>query len=269
MTSSRHFNPRTPHGVRRLEGWQESCEKTISIHAPLTGCDPTTMTISKLSTIFQSTHPSRGATTGFRIGTTTRTYFNPRTPHGVRQIFSMFTSIYNNFNPRTPHGVRPGLEKATSSWSLFQSTHPSRGATIFTGKFMDSGQFQSTHPSRGATTGRSLALQTFPFQSTHPSRGATIPRNINYAFIPISIHAPLTGCDLIEISPLYGGLYFNPRTPHGVRQSLSTVDNPNFLFQSTHPSRGATTDDGDFSTPFFISIHAPLTGCDMATDPPI
>ena len=57
---------------------------------------------------------------------------------------------------------------------------------------------------------------------------------------PISIHAPLAGCD-----PAHGcgsgfGRNFNPRTPCGVRPFMAVP----------------------FSVRQFISIHAPLAGCD-------
>ena len=58
-----HFNPRTPCGVRLA----------YSIR-------------STENTIFQSTHPLRGATTSpILSGVLTGTHFNPRTPCGVRQ----------------------------------------------------------------------------------------------------------------------------------------------------------------------------------------
>ena len=63
--------------------------------------------IEPSQTVFQSTHPSRGATISAR-------------PICMRML---------NFNPRTPHGVR----QLNLDWILetvkFQPTHPSRGAT--------------------------------------------------------------------------------------------------------------------------------------------
>ena len=58
---------------------------------------------------------------------------------------------------------------------------------------------------------------------------------------PISIHAPLAGCDLRSAHQDSGTSYFNPRTPYGVRRRLP------------QPSVSIV----------FISIHAPLTGCDL------
>ena len=104
---------------------------------------------------------------------------------------------------------------------------------------------------------------TSKFQSTHPLRGATRDAVLSNAGEYISIHAPLAGCDwwtmkkvdLISISihaPLAGcdfspviiskvWVYFNPRTPCGVRLTRSS-------------GKPSTTR---------ISIHAPLAGCDV------
>ena len=103
-----------------------------------------------------------------------------------------------------------------------------------------------------------------PFQSTHPLRGATLPRllrrgRIEY-FNPrtpcgvrlhqpywrihcalISIHAPLAGCDSFSVTSRIWG----------------------FVFQSTHPLRGATHAASRFTSFCLISIHAPLAGCDL------
>ena len=56
----------------------------------------------------------------------------------------------------------------------------------------------------------------------------------------ISIHAPLTGCDLLEGSYCLIFLYFNPRTPYGMRLSWDGESPREYIFQSTHPLRDAT-----------------------------
>ena len=56
----------------------------------------------------------------------------------------------------------------------------------------------------------------------------------------ISIHAPLTGCDSTLKLWRQGLLDFNPRTPHGVRLAMIFGRETAIIFQSTHPSRGAT-----------------------------
>ena len=123
-----------------------------------------------------------------------------------------------------------------------------------------------------------------PFQSAHPLRGATSGQLIKIAALHISIHAPLTGCDSppgkqkrrnphfnprtprgvrhVRLYNIPHITHFNPRTPRGVRPPSACQCWRSRSFQSTHPSRGATV-NGLFSGRIkFISIHAPLAGCD-------
>ena len=102
------------------------------------------------------------------------------------------------------------------------------------------------------------------FQSTHPLRDAT-KNTFNFnGNVEISIHAPLTGCDLILKEPIRLTLhYFNPRTPYGMRLTSSAYLLRAVVFQSTHPLRDATGCETNVSSSNCISIHAPLTGCDI------
>ena len=124
----------------------------------------------------------------------------------------------------------------------FQSTLPLRGATrVLFSDCRDHIQFQSTLPLRGATPaqcpGDSIQHDFNPrspygerrkrdrperklceFQSTLPLRGATCGTLVvDTADWAISIHAPLTGSDLLF--PVARGLFgnFNPRSPYGER----------------------------------------------------
>ena len=104
-------------------------------------------------------------------------------------------------------------------------------------------------------------------------------------FVPISIHAPLAGCDVRSSVFSTSSSNFNPRTPCGVRPFIPNLIALIFVFQSTHPLRGATgrgaitasaLDHFNPRTPcgvrlagqrsmgrkLRISIHAPLAGCD-------
>ena len=110
------------------------------------------------------------------------------------------------------------------------------------------------------------------------------PFVVNVLSSLISIHAPLTGCDNIVHVVFFWLIYFNPRTPYGMRPHQRLGNRWQLLFQSTHPLRDATamyatvvmmqifqsthplrdaTKQDIYWTAFkSISIHAPLTGCD-------
>ena len=61
-TSQYDFNPRTHRGVRPKRGAQQHERQTISIHAPIVGCDQSKKFPYNQHILFQSTHPSWGAT---------------------------------------------------------------------------------------------------------------------------------------------------------------------------------------------------------------
>ena len=235
---------------------------TISIHAPLAGCDLVDKEL--FDRICISIHaPLAGCDLNLNIAVSHRLHFNPRTPCGVRRIFTRQTTIFRQF----------------------QSTHPLRGATSKPKRQTQSLQFQSTHPLRGATRlsmtpwsrlrnfnprtpcgvrpelrevnrryydfnprtpcgVRPLPFNSITaimrFQSTHPLRGATKAKRLQVRFLQISIHAPLAGCDSAIAGVVAGIADFNPRTPCGVRPPSDFKYRKLFTFQSTHPLRGAT-----------------------------
>ena len=133
---------------------QAECVFTISIHAPLAGCDGWTRCRSAvLFTLFQSTHPLRGAT--LCGGLCRRQLLKFQSTHPLRGATrghdkSLKAAI--DFNPRTPCGVRLLCPVRDFAQNKFQSTHPLRGATYIaqTGGYPTM-EFQSTHPLRGAT----------------------------------------------------------------------------------------------------------------------
>ena len=242
--------------------WPARHSRRISIHAPRAGCDkrafmsvcaigyfnprtpcgvrPSSSIPIFVNTIFQSTHPVRGATyfVRFSIVGGNISIHAPRA--GCDGATLVIVVLMPNFNPRTPCGVR--LEQSVVKTVLlqFQSTHPVRGATGSKGDYTPSDLFQSTHPVRGATISCPLRCRSSRFQSTHPVRGATsrFPRQPSHR--RISIHAPRAGCDLPEDFAALLLLDFNPRTPCGVRRSSQGSQHQDGKFQSTHPVRGAT-----------------------------
>ena len=132
-----HFNPRSPHGERPTSVPLFDFAIAISIHAPRTGSDDKASINSRLSDLisihaprtgsdggddralriarrFQSTLPARGATGQLYSFVPRFEHFNPRSPHGERQIVSSLRKADNHFNPRSPHGERPERETAVA-----------------------------------------------------------------------------------------------------------------------------------------------------------
>ena len=146
-----------------------------------------------------------------------------------------------NFNPRTPGGVRQPLLCMLYPNIEFQSTHPGWGATL---------------PRLVTWTIRQISIHA-------PRVGCDRPRlAVLDLTLHISIHAPRVGCDCAAPPSSSRKIYFNPRTPGGVRHYKSQKNEVKYKFQSTHPGWGAT--DGFSAIIGFvgISIHAPRVGCD-------
>mgnify|MGYP000925543382 CR=1 FL=1 len=123
------------------------------------------------------------------------------------------------------------------------------------------------------------------FQSTLPARGATGGFGQGDAIEAISIHAPRTGSDLQTKLLRAPRLHFNPRSPHGERQSARDASrrDDNFNPRSPHGERPSRDGRGAQRFAHFnprsphgerlqaaaesarsraISIHAPRTGSD-------
>ena len=79
----------------------------------------------------------------------------------------------------------------------------------------------------------------------------------------ISIHAPLTGCDIEPKGDLGKTTQISIHAPlTGCDRAYRRQQRHNFRFQSTHPLRDATINVRWLRVIYKISIHAPLTGCD-------
>ena len=94
-------------------------------------------------------------------------------------------------------------------------------------------------------------------------RGATSTASLSQFWFCISIHAPHAGCDIEAIGIVQDRLDFNPRTPCGVRPHGDLRKPQRYIFQSTHPMRGATILFLRRLGAMNISIHAPHAGCDI------
>ena len=122
--------------------------------------------------------------------------------------------------------------------------------------------FQSTHPLRGATQRPYGHGARGRFQSTHPLRGATRTSKLSRRALPISIHAPLAGCDSQRPYIIPGQANFNPRTPCGVRLLPSLSCQLRIYFNPRTPCGVRPSRQAGASRQAKISIHAPLAGCD-------
>ena len=162
--------------------------------------------------------------------------------------------------------MRPSTSDCGTCLIIFQSTHPLRDATFPVHRVQFKFTISIHAPLTGCDVFQPVQLDFLVlFQSTHPLRDATFciddTKDVD---TQISIHAPLTGCDIHEVYYGYAdrkfqsthplrdatkhmikvnGNYinFNPRTPYGMRQKS---------FRAVKVVRP-------------ISIHAPLTGCDL------
>ena len=145
------FNPRAPHGARRVTPFQHphTCK-------------------------FQSTRPARGATSTGDCRTCPSAFQSTRPARGATSQSGFQIMTLNSFNPRAPHGARPACQCHRDQTVSFQSTRPARGATMrTTSRLWRSRMFQSTRPARGATGAMVAILACLVFQSTRPARGAT------------------------------------------------------------------------------------------------
>ena len=143
-----HFNPRSPHGERRMARLEERGRQkfqptlpargatlsqeselrqmAISTHAPRTGSDLAAPEEDRPSTLFQPTLPARGATprTSSMSSLSRISTHAPRTGSDRRGCGLRFSSGCH-FNPRSPHGERrTRAEVITASAGNFNPRSP-------------------------------------------------------------------------------------------------------------------------------------------------
>ena len=123
-----HFNPRSPHGERLncfryrpcidtfqstlpARGATDACfacahSIRISIHAPRTGSDAVRVGHLLRRDAISIHAPRTGSDAQVQHSPFDAADFNPRSPHGERQLHLLPPSAAVNFNPRSPHGER-------------------------------------------------------------------------------------------------------------------------------------------------------------------
>ena len=193
----------------------------ISIHAPLAGCDTTQRRVTQCPAGISIHAPLAGCDVQRQYQHQPALHFNPRTPCGVRRVSGqrpLYRSCISIHAPLAGCDVYNALDFRLLD--VFQSTHPLRGATC---RHAGCGVWWLHFNPRTPCGVRRATVKAYDsatvFQSTHPLRGATRGRT-----------------------------------------SWSGWG----TFQSTHPLRGATTRSCQTPIPSIsISIHAPLAGCDI------
>ena len=174
--SGANFNPRSPHGERRAAAAEKRIAELISTHAPRTGSDSR---VPALQVWMQ--------------------HFNPRSPHGERPKAERRMRQERKISthaPRTGSDATP--RKKFPSRNGFQPTLPARGATTplllaFTSSF----NFNPRSPHGERRDADVLFLCNVEFQPTLPARGATDNEDLRTPHSKISTHAPRTGSDLM------------------------------------------------------------------------
>ena len=240
-----HFNPRTPCGVRPWTLDLAANTVKISIHAPRVGCD-VEVDLQHIVIPGISIHAPR-------VGC----------DDNGRHVIP----VYSYFNPRTPCGVRQYIGKGMDGDAEFQSTHPVWGATVDLLHRCGDLERISIHAPRVGCD-RSPATPLTPMRYFNPrtpcgvrrtrsrSRGST-SRNFN----------PRTPCGVRLMRPDSGTTLSTFQSTHpvwGATTSSSSTATSYLVFQSTHPVWGATAQDPPGDHRPHISIHAPRVGCDSS-----
>ena len=152
-------------------------------------------------------------------------------------------------------------------------------------KIRDGIEFQFTHPGKGATSlgvwgafsrksfnsrtlGRVRQMQCthredmVMFQFTHPGKGATESGWMHRLVLPCFNSRTLGRVRLSEQVALHSIFRFNSRTLGRVRRENPAFSTSEFMFQFTHPGKGATAECSHIWIAQKVSIHAPWEGCD-------
>ena len=125
----KNFNPRSPHGERRLFVGFAAEDSFISIHAPRTGSDCGGSGFLARVELISIHAPRTGSDAVGREPRKTET-ISIHAPRTGSDVFAdAHGRITAHFNPRSPHGERHGVLGYSPIAFEFQSTLPARGAT--------------------------------------------------------------------------------------------------------------------------------------------
>ena len=244
----------------------------------------------KITDIFQSTLPVRGATERLLCGCRRLSKISIHAPRaGSDYVFSVPTLGIYYFNPRSPCGERHYYYILYMLYKRISIHAPRAGSDQIRINFIAIlSRFQSTLPVRGATRRASCPSQEVRYFNPRSPCGER--RGLSCGFfdtVKISIHAPRAGSDAYIADINKHPYHFNPRSPcgerpmplnHVIKEAMISIHAPRagsdarFLrkswlrcqFQSTLPVRGATIGRKVYYLNDVISIHAPRAGSDCA-----
>ena len=172
----------------------------------------------KLSSLFQSTHPLRGATDCIYVPNPCRNISIHAPLAGCDAVVVVDAENAVDFNPRTPCGVRRAYLRRILVLAKISIHAPLAGCDrAFWNTQSKCQYFNPRTPCGVRRKSRGRIIYQRTFQSTHPLRGATRIIDPARRLCGISIHAPLAGCDHQDQDDERCLRDFNPRTPCGVR----------------------------------------------------
>ena len=154
--TGQHFNPRSPHGERRVDPAYYGYVDGISTHAPRTGSD--------LKAIIRKTVVS---------------HFNPRSPHGERLDNIDDPDALANISTHAPRTGSDLAETLKAEYNPIISTHAPRTGSDDACRAAGCvhAPFQPTLPARGATACSASSPANVNIISTHaPRTGSDIQR---------------------------------------------------------------------------------------------
>ena len=207
---------------------EQDLYRRISIHAPIVGCDLQRGWKQWLILLFQSTHPSWGATLRSRRKRLRNSNFNPRTHRGVRPFIGAYRhtfldisihapivgcdclnarlySLSPYFNPRTHRGVRLRIRFLHHQAILHFNPRTHRGVRHeWNSVCCYSLSYFNPRTHRGVRPGSIWKMQTDINFNPRTHRGVRHFKKYGYIYgVSISIHAPIVGCDSIHLFHLF------------------------------------------------------------------
>ena len=237
----KHFNPRSPHGERPYVDDKAAQLTTISTHAPRTGSDSGSATVT-VTTGKISTHA-------------------PRT--GSDNLMRQSHNLQRLFQPTLPARGATGASGEGCKQKSISTHAPRTGSDMIAGAALYSVSQISTHAPRTGSDYKMLRRQerinNFNPRSPHGERhGVCAGRCVGQHFNPRSPHGERRHGSQHDCRA--GS--FQPTLPARGATTAKMYEAEMQIFQPTLPARGATSANSALAQIGSISTHAPRTGSD-------